>query len=76
VANSSKSNILKELKKSKGLKFLAIPPVLVLLLFNYIPLYGLLLPFKNYWFNQGIIGSPWAGFENFKFFLLLKVYGS
>jgi putative aldouronate transport system permease protein len=29
---------------------------------------GLILVFKNYNFNDGIFGSPWAGFSNFEFF--------
>lgn len=37
--------------------------------FNYIPLYGLVLPFKKYDYSLGFFKSPWAGLENFKFLL-------
>ena len=37
--------------------------------FNYIQLYGLVLPFKKYDYSLGFFKSPWAGLENFKFLL-------
>lgn len=64
------SPLIKELNKNRGLMFLALPPVLYLLVFNYIPLYGLILPFKDYKPGNGFLSfftSPWAGFENFRF---------
>lgn len=49
--------------------FIMILPALVLLfLFNYAPLYGLLIGFKKYNPNLGIFKSPWVGLDNFKFF--------
>jgi len=53
--------------KNFPLTFLALPGIIVLFIFNYIPLYGLILPFKNYRFNLGFWNSPWVGFTNFKF---------
>lgn len=41
------------------------PGILFFLVFSYFPLYGLLLAFKDFKFNLGIWGSPWAGFEHF-----------
>ncbi|WP_254776830.1 hypothetical protein [Paenibacillus sp. yr247] len=38
------------------------------IIFSYIPMCGLILAFKNYQFNKGIIGSPWVGFTYFKAF--------
>ncbi|KRE64628.1 ABC transporter permease [Paenibacillus sp. Soil750] len=54
-------------KKNFGVTLLALPGFLLILLFNYVPLYGLLLPFKNYKYNLGIWNSPWVGFDNFGF---------
>ncbi|QGQ98978.1 sugar ABC transporter permease [Paenibacillus psychroresistens] len=54
-------------KSSLGLSFLALPAFLYILIFSYIPLYGLILPFKNYTFTKGFWGSPWIGFTNFEF---------
>lgn len=65
-----KSKLMKHLidfKKNSGLLFLALPGIVVLFVFNYIPLYGLILPFKKYRYDLGFINSPWAGFSNFEF---------
>ena len=47
---------------------LTLPAVLVLFVFKYLPMGGLVLAFKNYKPLLGIFGSPWNGFENFMFF--------
>lgn len=61
------SRFLKDLKSNKELLFLAFPSVLVIFVFNYIPLFGLILPFKNFNYDLGFFKSPWSGFENFRF---------
>ncbi|AIQ40339.1 ABC transporter permease subunit [Paenibacillus sp. FSL R7-0312] len=58
----------KSLKKDSSLYLLALPGIIILILFAYLPMSGLILVFKNYNFNDGIFGSPWAGFSNFEFF--------
>ncbi|WP_060859635.1 ABC transporter permease [Paenibacillus riograndensis] len=58
----------KSLKKDSTLYLLALPGIVILILFAYLPMSGLILVFKNYNFNDGIFGSPWAGFSNFEFF--------
>ena len=48
--------------------FLALP-LAWLLIFKYEPMYGTIIAFKKYNIRQGILGSPWIGFDNFtKFF--------
>lgn len=47
---------------------LALPGMLVLFVFSYLPIPGLILAFKKYNFTQGMLGSPWVGFKNFEFF--------
>ncbi|MEF2795967.1 MAG: ABC transporter permease subunit [Hydrogeniiclostridium sp.] len=45
------------------------PGAVLVVLFNIIPLFGLILAFKNYKVTDGIMGiftSPWYGFQNFK----------
>ena len=44
-------------------------PLLLILVFNYIPMFGLIIAFKDYKFNKGIFGSEWIGLKNFEFFL-------
>ena len=46
---------------------LALPAIIYMIIFNYIPLYGLILPFKNFNAAAGLFGSEWCGWDNFKF---------
>lgn len=62
--------MLKSDKKSYFQLFtLCLPAVIILFLFNYVPMGGILLAFKDYKPLQGIWGSPWAGLDNFLFFI-------
>ena len=47
---------------------LTIPAVLILFVFRYLPMGGLVLAFKDYRPMLGIFASPWNGLENFMFF--------
>ena len=61
--------VLYELWKNKGLYVMFIPACVLLFMFNYLPLFGLILVFKRFDFGLGIFGSPiqtpWYG--NFVF---------
>ena len=43
-------------------------PVLYIFVFNYIPMYGVQLAFKDFKVSMGITGSPWVGLKYFKQF--------
>ena len=47
---------------------LALPAIVLLFVFCYIPMGGIILAFKKFRVDLGIFDSPWAGFENFEFF--------
>ncbi len=44
-----------------------LPGVALLVLNNYIPMAGIVIAFKTINYSDGILGSPWSGFTNFKF---------
>ncbi|GJM79118.1 hypothetical protein HMSSN139_16140 [Paenibacillus sp. HMSSN-139] len=46
-----------------------LPAILWFLVFAYYPMYGILIAFKDFKYNLGILGSPWAGFKYFEQFL-------
>jgi len=46
-------------------------PVLILTFFNsYLPMGGVIIAFKSYNYTDGILKSPWIGFENFRFLFM------
>lgn len=53
--------------KYRYLTLMVAPAAIVLLLNNYLPMFGLFIAFKKINYIDGIWGSPWVGFDNFHF---------
>jgi putative aldouronate transport system permease protein len=64
-----RKGILHELKKNAAVYMMFIPVGLLLLLFNYFPMAGLVIAFKDFNFTKGIFGSDWMNpiFSNFDY---------
>ena len=45
------------------------PPIIMLLIFAYAPMYGVILAFKDYKVSLGIWNSPWAGDHGLRNFI-------
>ncbi|WP_019909113.1 ABC transporter permease [Paenibacillus sp. HW567] len=62
-------SLLTELYRNKSLYSMALPGLVLILLFSYLPLFGLMVAFKDFNFKDGIWGSPWIEpfYGNFKF---------
>ncbi|MCI9084942.1 MAG: sugar ABC transporter permease [Clostridia bacterium] len=58
----------KDFRDNAELSALTIPGIILLLVFAYVPMLGIIIAFKDYRNNLGIFGSQWVGFQNFKFF--------
>ena len=54
-------------KEDIPLYLMASPAVIYLLIFNYIPMVGLLIAFQNYNNTLGVFGSNFIGMKNFEF---------
>jgi putative aldouronate transport system permease protein len=50
------------------LYLLALPGILYFVIFSYLPMWGVVIAFKDYRLFRGFAGSPWVGFKNFEFF--------
>ena len=50
-----------------ALTMMALPGVIMLFVFAYLPMIGLVIAFKDYKFAEGIWGSAWVGLDNFRF---------
>jgi len=66
-AASSWARRRNQLSSNLPLFIMCLPALLLLLVFNYLPMPGILIAFKNYKFNLGIYGSEWVGFKNFQY---------
>ncbi len=57
------------LKKNHFLYWLMAPALILTILFKYVPMYGVIIAFKDFSYSKGIFGSDWVGFEYFAKFL-------
>ncbi len=68
VINGNSVHLLvRDAIKHRALFLMLLPALIVLLINDYLPMFGLIIAFKNINFTDGILGSPWSGFNNFKF---------
>ena len=63
-----KKRLLLTVKREYQLYLLALPAVVYLFIFHYMPIYGVQIAFKDFVAMKGISGSPWAGFKHFERF--------
>ena len=64
-----RQSLLDYARQNKEMYLMVLPGLILYILFNYLPMGGLILAFKKINFRQNIFLSPWNGLENFKFFL-------
>ena len=58
---------IKLFRKALPLYIMVLPGFVYLLINNYIPMFGIVIAFKNLNFSKGILKSDWAGFSNFEY---------
>ncbi|MDR1640602.1 MAG: ABC transporter permease subunit [Clostridiales bacterium] len=69
AATTRKKPLLAQLKLDLPKYVILAPAIILLFMFNYMPIYGVLIAFKNFKAAKGILGSDWAGFHYFELFL-------
>lgn len=62
----SAKQVWKDIVKDWDLYLMLIPGLLIILLFKYTPMYGLIIAFKDFNIFDGYAASPWVGFDNFE----------
>lgn len=65
-----KNGFMSKVKKNKTLLIMLLPATVLILVFSYLPMTGIVLAFKKYNYNGGIFGSPWCGWDNFKYLVV------
>ncbi|NMB39183.1 MAG: sugar ABC transporter permease [Firmicutes bacterium] len=55
-----------KLKQQKALVFMSVPFLIHVIIFKYIPIWGWVLAFQEYWPGKSIFQQTWVGFDNFR----------
>lgn len=63
---ASGTSWVRRLRRDKSLIVMTVPAGVLLLVFGYTPMLGLVMAFQNYNIYDGIFHSPWAGLANFQ----------
>lgn len=56
----------RQMRQNWDVYLMALPGLIFLIIFAYVPMYGILIAFKDYNVMKGILGSAWVGLENFE----------
>ncbi|PFN98546.1 sugar ABC transporter permease [Bacillus sp. AFS076308] len=63
-----KGSKLKKILSNYQLYLFLLPALIYFIVFHYVPMYGVLIAFKDFVATKGIMGSPWVGFKHFERF--------
>ncbi len=63
----AKKNAIRNKKDQIDLNLMLLPSMIFLIIFSFIPMFGIIMAFQNYMPAKGILGSKFVGLENFKF---------
>jgi putative aldouronate transport system permease protein len=68
-----KENFLKrtKLRTIWQLHVMLIPAVILVIIFSYIPMVGIVIAFQDFMPGKGFFGSPWIGLDRFKYLFML-----
>ena len=58
-----------DLQRNYQAYLMVLPSIVLIFIFAYIPMYGILMAFENYRAQLGVLGSKWVGLYHFKDFL-------
>lgn len=70
--STAQSRRRRELQQNLPWILMAAPAAVWILIFSYVPLFGLIIAFKNYRNNLGMWGSAWVGLRNFTYLFATK----
>lgn len=68
MSNFKKPTLAKKIKYNLPLLLICLPAIIYLICFHYLPMFGVVIAFKDYNYFDGILGSDWVGFKYFEYF--------
>jgi len=60
-------SLIKNIRKFWMFYMMMLPGIVLLVINNYIPMFGIIIAFKTVNYTDGILRSPWSGFTNFEY---------
>jgi putative aldouronate transport system permease protein len=66
IKEVQKEPVLRKYLKHKVLFFMFLPGLIYYIVFQYLPMYGLIISFKDFRILDGIMASPWVGLKHFQ----------
>lgn len=69
VPGAGRRSFWQRVVAARVLLLMLVPGLLLILIFNYGPMYGLLMAFQDFQVTKGIWGSPWVGLKHFQEFI-------
>lgn len=71
---TGKKTLVKRIAESYELYIFLLPAISLLIIFNYMPMYGILIAFKDFKPSLGIMDSSWAGLKYFERFFSMPMF--
>ena len=69
------NKLVKNYRQNTLLYWMLAPVLLYVLIFNYAPMFGLVISFQDYSLTRGVMGSKWIGLKNFEDFFSSMYFG-
>ncbi len=66
---NSKNSFIREIRKNHLIYLSYFPGILLVFIFAYLPMFGIVIAFQDYNPVKGVFGSEFVGFKNFQVFL-------
>lgn len=60
-----KPNVFNTFKRDYQLWIMLLPAIVIIFIFNFVPMYGVQLAFRDFDFTKGLTGGAWAGMKYF-----------
>jgi putative aldouronate transport system permease protein len=67
MAKTGWARTWKQMKRYRALFLMMVPGIAYLIMNNYMPMFGVVIAFKDINYAKGILGSDWIGFKNFEY---------
>lgn len=71
----NEGHLLRRIRDARSLYSMLMIPIVLLILFKYLPIYGVQIAFKDYMPGRSFAASPWVGMKHFvRFFSSVKFW--